>query len=614
MSAPSPSKQNSSRKPYLSVVAASRNDDHGGDPLLRTQIFINTLARQCEKHRLPAELIIVDWNPVKGRPGLAAVLGLPEEAKYLRARVITVPTFLHNRLKYADRLPFFQMIAKNVGIRRSQGQFILATNIDIIFSDELVAFIAKKKLDPKKQYRVDRYDIKGGLSQDVALDEALAYAWANPIRSNRRYCPERLLTQLYGGELFKRVCVPSPEFRKPTENVATVEEEGVWQIRPHRSAPMSHLHTNACGDFTLMSREGWEAIRGYPEFEAFSFNIDSMGMLAAHYGGYEEVALLPPCVCFHIEHGVGSGWTPEGEKKLFDRLNQAGILNPEWPVLTPLVDEMREKAAPLEFNHSIWGMANFDLPSQAFGDSNPISESRLEQLEQVAITSTVGAIQPAYDLDRVTLLHERRLAAQQRDVLGKYLGASQLQPLISGRKSGLSFIKKLKTIFRALQAASAKHKQEVVSSTLHSVNKPERVTLYIPNEKGRYSEENSLSYTVSLDQMTSLAFRIESFNHRFPLRFDPCESKGLIEIKSLALCDERNGDLLWKLDQRNGKEVRISGTAVMDKKSRRLGDGVTPFRITSAGLDPQLILPRLPRVDGFPLVLTVDLQLIACNG
>ena len=63
----------SNAAPYLSVVAASRNDDHGGDPLIRTQIFINNFARQCEKYRLSAELIIVDWNPVIDRPGLAGV-------------------------------------------------------------------------------------------------------------------------------------------------------------------------------------------------------------------------------------------------------------------------------------------------------------------------------------------------------------------------------------------------------------------------------------------------------------------------------------------------------------------------------------------------------------
>src|ERR1051326_3378979 len=132
--------------PYLSVLAASRNDDHGGDPLIRTQIFITNFALQCEKYSLPAELIIVDWNPVSDRPGLAAVLELPPQASYVRARVVTVPQPLHRRLKYADQLPLFQMIAKNAGLRRAKGQFILATNIDIIFSDELMQFISKQNL------------------------------------------------------------------------------------------------------------------------------------------------------------------------------------------------------------------------------------------------------------------------------------------------------------------------------------------------------------------------------------------------------------------------------------------------------------------------------------
>src|SRR5258705_4390417 len=105
------------------------------------------------------------------------------------------------------------MIAKNVGIRRARGNFILATNIDIVFSDELMQFIARKKLDPKKIYRVDRYDIQSGLSNDLTLDETLEYAWANPIRAHHRYQPERLLEHLYGEELFKKICIPGSEFR-----------------------------------------------------------------------------------------------------------------------------------------------------------------------------------------------------------------------------------------------------------------------------------------------------------------------------------------------------------------------------------------------------------------
>ena len=393
--------------PYLSVVAASRNDDHGGDPLVRTQIFITNFARQCEKYRLPAELVLVDWNPVADRPGLAAVLQLPPDATYCKVRVVTVPNALHQQLKYADQLPFFQMIAKNVGIRRARGQFILATNIDIIFSNELVQFITQQKLDHQKLYRVDRNDIHGGLTVDASLDQVIRQAWSSPIRSNRRFCPDDLVKHLYGREVFKRICEPSEEFCEEREGVKVIYDDGAWQLRPQRSVNMTHLHTNACGDFTLLSREGWDFIRGYPEFEAFSFNIDSMGLVSAHYGGYEEVSLLPPCVCFHIEHGLGSGWTPEGEKTLFTRLSEAGILNPEWPVLTPLVDEMREKQQSLEFNNAHWGLAEFSLPEQVLGDVEPISPDILSQLALEAKNHPISAIKRVYDLDRLAMAHER---------------------------------------------------------------------------------------------------------------------------------------------------------------------------------------------------------------
>jgi hypothetical protein len=559
--------------PYLSIVAASRNDDHGGDPLIRTQIFITNFARQCEKYRLPAEIIIVDWNPVPGRPGLAAVLNLPPEATYVKARVITVPTALHQRLKYAERLPLFQMIAKNAGIRRARGKFVLATNIDILFSDELIRFISLQCLNPEKQYRVDRYDIQSGLSPDASLDEALEYAWSNPIRTQRRYQPEKLLEHFYGEELFRKVCVPDPEFPREFEGVSVVQEHEVWQIRPERSVNMSHLHTNACGDFTLLSREGWEAIRGYPEFASYSFNIDSMGLIAAHYAGYEEVSLLPPCVCFHIEHGIGSGWTPEGEKHLFDRLRVAGILNPEWPVLTPLVDEMRDNGKALEFNHAGWGMAEFELPEQAMGDDEEISTEKLARLASQASAREVSAIQPAYDLDRLTLAHERRVA----------------------ENAGLN------------------------GESVGSAGSAERAVLYIPDSNGKYSEQLSIGHRAHLAKTTTLIFRLEKFAHRFPLRFDPCGCPALICIDSMIISDALNDRLIWKLDDRNAKKLVINGTTAWANPIS-LGGGwvkrlfqrkVREFLcVVSTGTDPQLIIPPLPKNVEFPLEVSVEMKIM----
>jgi hypothetical protein len=46
--------------PDLTLVAASRNDDHGGNTLYRTQIFVDTFLEQCERHQVRAKLILVE--------------------------------------------------------------------------------------------------------------------------------------------------------------------------------------------------------------------------------------------------------------------------------------------------------------------------------------------------------------------------------------------------------------------------------------------------------------------------------------------------------------------------------------------------------------------------
>ena len=146
-------------QPYLSVVVATRNDDHGGDPLKRLQAFVNCFDVQCHRFGLDAEVIVVEWNPPPDRPRVSSLLRVPVPARCLY-RFIDVPAELHRQFQFSDVLPLFQMIAKNVGIRRARGRFVLATNIDIIFSNELIERIAARQLEPGRLYRVERHDIQ----------------------------------------------------------------------------------------------------------------------------------------------------------------------------------------------------------------------------------------------------------------------------------------------------------------------------------------------------------------------------------------------------------------------------------------------------------------------
>ena len=172
--------------PYLSVVVTTRNDDHGGDPLKRLQAFVNCFDKQCRRTGLDAEVIIVEWNPPADRPKLDTLLRLPDPC-FCRYRFIDVPPELHERLRYADVLPLFQMIAKNIGIRRARGRFVLATNIDIIFSNELVEAIASRQLQPRRLYRVDRHDIQPDFPVDAPLEDQMAYCASHQLRVHTRW-------------------------------------------------------------------------------------------------------------------------------------------------------------------------------------------------------------------------------------------------------------------------------------------------------------------------------------------------------------------------------------------------------------------------------------------
>jgi hypothetical protein len=172
--------------PYLSVVVTSRNDGHGGDPLARLQAFVNTFDAQCRRFGLDAEVVVVEWNPPADRPRLHQLVTPPPDCAFT-LRFIEVPATLHSGLPHAHVLPLFQMVGKNVGTRRSRGEFVLCTNIDIIFSNELVQLFASRALQHGVIYRVDRHDIESDYPGEAPLDEQLAYCASHHLRVHRAW-------------------------------------------------------------------------------------------------------------------------------------------------------------------------------------------------------------------------------------------------------------------------------------------------------------------------------------------------------------------------------------------------------------------------------------------
>jgi hypothetical protein len=340
-----PLKPPQARRPYLSVVVTARNDDHGGRLLERMQAFLDALLTQAQGAALPLELIIVEWNPPLDKPKLAKALNWPQKAECTSVRIIEVPPDIHAEYQNSASLPLYQMIAKNVGIRRARGEFVLATNIDILLSQELFDFLAQKNLEPDRMYRVDRYDVPQDLPFEKPLPDLLEYCKSHLIRVNKREG-----TKSFVDNSFRWVVPP----RDP-------KAEYPYVLR----AP---LHTNTCGDFTLAHRDIWRRLRAYPEYDAYSFHLDSIFCYMAHFGGAMELALKPPKVAYHIEHE--GGWAPEKSKE--DRLRQS-LAQRRIPVLTnaqfdALAARMTETQSPVITNCDDWGLGDNALP-----EKNPLN-------------------------------------------------------------------------------------------------------------------------------------------------------------------------------------------------------------------------------------------------
>ena len=326
-------------QPYLSIVVTARNDDHGGHLLERMQAFMDALFAQSARAEMPCELIIVEWNPPVDRPRLAQVLNWPAGHARMTVRIIEVPPALHQTYRHAASLPLYQMIAKNVGIRRARGRFVLATNIDIILSQELFDHLAAMDLDPDRMYRVDRHDVAGDFPWQAPLPQMLAFCREHIIRLNERAGTLSHLTGEYN-----------------------------WVYPPRDDAFYRHhavrapLHTNTCGDFTLLGREHWFDLKGYAEFDAYSFHIDSILCFQAHFGGAPELLLSPPLVAYHIEHDAGYGPEKSKEGALRSSLAQRGIPIISNTQFDNLAAKMTEDEKPYLFNDDSWGLEGRDLP------------------------------------------------------------------------------------------------------------------------------------------------------------------------------------------------------------------------------------------------------------
>ncbi len=256
---------------YISVVIVGRNDNYGVDFAGRLSNFVEHLDRQIKDDSNLLELIIVEWNPLPEHPTIKEILPKTDN---LFIRVITVDNETH--LTVGNEIPVYECYAKNVGARRANGNFVLLTNPDILFTDELITEFSKRRLRDGDYYRLDRYDFDSkGMSQ-LPKDEWINFAIRNTFQAH----------------IVNDLAAASPKF----DSVPSI-----WHL-PRSLITNRSLHSNGAGDFILISKPALEHIGGLFENTKEIYHNDSTSMMRFGHFDLKHVVFSIPLCIFHQDH------------------------------------------------------------------------------------------------------------------------------------------------------------------------------------------------------------------------------------------------------------------------------------------------------------------------
>ena len=295
----------------ISIAWASRNDNHGGELIPRIQASLDSLDHYIRTEGLDIELLFIEWNPPSSTSPLRHVV----DTKSVPTRWYIVPPEIHNAFPISERIPIFQHIGCNVGLRRARGEWFLTSSHDCIFSRPLAQALAKP-LGGGYFYRADRRDGWAGLSAQWDTPKRITYIDQHFIRGR------------------------------------------VWE---------SGIYTGAAGDFILAPRAKWNIFRGYPEWAMSGQYLD--GLLLFRLLAVKLQQFVFPDPIYHMEHGERATELyrnlPHIKWKLYkvlgeimrDKLNPGEINGRDWGLGTnkdvQIEDNVWKIAGPYSYKEKV---------------------------------------------------------------------------------------------------------------------------------------------------------------------------------------------------------------------------------------------------------------------
>lgn len=228
-----------------SAILTSRNDNYGGNLQHRV---IMSLSSMIEFHN---EVVFVEWK-VKNNDSLFSSIKdkLPHQKKL---KYIPISSdFLHRNYPNIYQYTIIESIGRNIAIRRTDSDYIISTNIDIVVSD-----FDKSVLSEDNFFTVPR--------RDVGEDLHLKFTDYKELHSH---------------------LMSNKDSFRPKERINSTED--TWSL------------INCCGDYQIGHKNVWNKMKGFEESILFGCGIDTNVMKKASY--FSKTNVLDNYI-FHLNHG-----------------------------------------------------------------------------------------------------------------------------------------------------------------------------------------------------------------------------------------------------------------------------------------------------------------------
>ena len=228
-----------------SVILSSRNDNYGGNLHKRTTMALTSI---IENHD---EVVFVDWKTVNGEGVISNIKNNLPHTKKLKW--VQVPTeLLKSKYPSIANYNMIESIGRNVGIRRTEHEVIVSTNIDIISTP-----LDFSTLDMGSFYTVPRRDVEE--SFHLSFDDYQ--------------------------KLYSHLILNKDSFRAKERLESETDK---WSL------------INCCGDYQIGHKNIWNHMKGFEESILFGCGIDTNVMKKASL--YSKIQVLDHYI-FHLNHG-----------------------------------------------------------------------------------------------------------------------------------------------------------------------------------------------------------------------------------------------------------------------------------------------------------------------